>query len=533
MAMTALGDLPLSRAPGDQPAVVSFITYKVIDSIFKVGDTGNSIIYSYWRRLMNISDAVAAEPTHRSGLRWWLTLPILLSGTFLVTLDFFIVNVALASMSVDLEASTAMIEWVVVGYGVANAVTLITAGRLGDLYGRRTLLLYGFAVFTLSSIGCGLAPNVELLIGMRLLQGLGGALLQPQVLAILGTVFEGGDRSRAFAWYGITLGLAATAGQLIGGALIDANWLGLGWRTCFLINVPIGCAAIFLAPKGVPALPGAGRRRLDLTGATISTVALTAILLPLIEGRELGWPAWSWLSLAATPPLLLCFLRQQRWSELRGGDPLIPIVLRRNKAFLTGLSAVLLFYAGNASFYFVLAQYMQLGLGLSPLAAGAMFSVLASGFFATSMASARLGRLLGPRSLSVGALILALGHATQYVVILDPNGPSVPAMGTVLLVEGAGIGMVMAPLVAAVLSGLPTSQAGVASGILAMIQQMGNSIGVALISILFYSQLGEKTGLPAFSGGFAVSLIYLGVVSTIVAVIAHKLVGRLRQESEI
>lgn len=479
---------------------------------------------------MNTPQASALS-AHRSGRLWWLTLPILLSGTFLVTLDFFIVNVALTSIASDLNASTAMIEWVVAGYGLANAAGLITGGRLGDLYGRRRLLRWGFTVFTLASIGCGLAPTIELLIVARLLQGLGGALLQPQVLAIIGTLFEGESRARAFAWYGITLGLAATAGQLIGGALIDANLAGLGWRICFLINLPVGCAAFLLAPKAMPALPGTGTRRPDLAGAALSTLALTAILLPLIEGRELGWPAWSWFCLAAAMPLLFAFLRQQRVTDSRGGDPLIPVALMRNRTFLMGLSTVLLFYSGNASFYFVLAQYMQLGLGMTPLATGAMFSVLASGFFVASMTSGRLGKLLGPRLLPVGAFVLSIGHAAQFFVVSAGDVP-LPLMGAVLLVQGAGIGMVMAPLVSTVLAGLPGSQAGVASGILAMIQQMGNSVGVGLISVLFYWGISEGVGAVAYSGGFSMSLVYLGLVAGMVAVMVNRLVWRQQRESE-
>lgn len=474
-----------------------------------------------------MSEANAALPAGRSRLRWWLTLPVLLSGTFLVTLDFFIVNVALAAMSADLNASTAMIEWVVAGYGLANAAGLITGGRLGDLYGRRRVLLSGFALFTLASIGCGLAPNVEFLIAARLLQGLGGALLQPQVLAILGIVFEGEDRARAFAWYGIVLGLAATAGQLIGGALIEADWAGLGWRTCFLINIPVGCLAIGLARRAIPALPGSGGRQLDLAGAALSTLSLSAVLLPLIEGRELGWPAWSWACLAAAPVLLLLFLRHQRRSELRGGDPLIPTALTRNLSFMIGLSTVLLFYAGNASFYFVLAQYLQMGMGMAPFASGAMFSVLASGFFAASLASARLAKLLGPRSLPLGGLVLALGHGAQFLVVSVPGGPDPLAMGAVLLVEGIGVGMVMAPLVATVLAGLPAQQAGVASGILAMVQQMGNSVGVALISVLFYRQAGGASDVVDFAPGFSASLVYLCAVAAAVTMMARRLVARL------
>lgn len=460
----------------------------------------------------------AGAPAHLA-TPGWPPLLVMLSGTFMVVLDFFIVNVALPSLQADLHASAGMLQLVVAGYGLATAAGLVTGGRLGDLFGRRRMFMAGLLLFTLASAACGLAPGAGTLVAARVAQGLAGALLQPQVLAMIGLVYTGEARARAFAAYGITLGLGATLGQLIGGALIAADPAGLGWRSCFLINVPIGLAGLVLAPRLVPALatPAAStqpirRSRLDLAGALLAALTSLAVVLPLVEGREQGWPLWSGLCLAASVPLLGLFAWQQRALARRGGEPLVAPVLLAHRGFVLGLATTLAFYIGNASFYFVLALYLQQGLGLAPLPSGGVFTALAVGFFATSMAAPRLARHFGGAPIGRGALLLALGHGLQYLNVTH-GGPHLLAwMVPLLLLQGAGLGMVMAPLVATVLAGLPPQHAGVASGVLAMVQQAGNSLGVALIGILFYRALQHAPGMPGSTGhgaALGASLLYL------------------------
>jgi EmrB/QacA subfamily drug resistance transporter len=449
-----------------------------------------------------------------------LGLWVMLSGTFLVVLDFFIVNVALPSMQRELLASAGTLQLVVAGYGLATAAGLITGGRLGDLFGRRRMFMLGLLLFTLASAACGFAPNAEMLVAARVLQGLAGALLQPQVLAMIGLAYIGEGRARAFAAYGLTLGLGATLGQLVGGLLIHADPAGLGWRSCFLINVPIGLLALALAPRVIPPLANNGNSRLDLAGMLLAAAGSVAVVLPLVEGREQGWPLWSWLCLAAALPLLAAFAFQQRRLALRGGAPLVAPALLANGRFVTGLLTTLAFYVGNASLYFVLALYLQQGLALGPLASGMVFTSLAVGFFATSMAGARLARRFGGKPpIALGALVLAAGHALQFVNVAGWAGHShvVAWMVPLLLVQGAGLGMVMAPLVSTVLAGLPPQHAGVASGVLSMVQQASNALGVALIGILFYGRLENATDTAAYSGAFGVALVYLMVSALLVA----------------
>ena len=233
-----------------------------------------------------------------ASLRKWAPLPIVLAGVFMVVLDFFIVNVAMPTMQGELHAGANAIQWVVAGYGLAFAAWLITGGRLGDQLGRRRMFTIGLALFVVTSAACGIAPSADTLVAARVAQGAASALLMPQVLAILGVAYTGPDRMKALTAYTMTLGIAAVGGQLIGGVLIQLDPAGLDWRACFLVNVPVGLAALAVASRVVPENRAEGESRLDLVGADLVTLGLVAILLPLIEGRDQGWPAWTWASFA-------------------------------------------------------------------------------------------------------------------------------------------------------------------------------------------------------------------------------------------
>lgn len=435
-------------------------------------------------------------------------LLLMLAGTFMVVLDFFIVNVALPSVQRDLHASAGALQLVVAGYGLANAAALVTGGRLGDIHGRRRIFMLGMLLFALASLGCGLAPTSGMLIFARVLQGAAGALIQPQVLAMIGLAFAGERRTRAFAAYGLTLGLGAALGQLVGGLLIDADLFGLGWRNCFLINLPVAAVALLLTPRYVPPLANAGQSGLDLGGMLLAGATSVAVVLPLVEGREQGWPAWSWIVLAAAAPMLAVFLAQQRRLAAAGGEPLVAPALLAHGRFVAGLGVSLAFYIGNASLYFVLALYLQQRLGLAPLASGLVFTTLAVGFFLTSMAAPRLARRFGGPPIAGGALLLAAGHLLQGANVAWMPAPAVLwIMLPLLFVQGLGVGVVMAPLVSAILAGLPPRHAGVASGVLSMVQQVGNALGVALIGLVYYTH------------GFAGALLYLAASALGVALL--------------
>src|SRR3954447_20229420 len=238
---------------------------------------------------------VSVDGAYRSGWRGskWLPLPALLAGTCPIVLDFFIVNVAMPSMQRELDAGPTAVEWVVAGYGLTFAVFLLAAGRLGDRIGRRRMFAAGIAVFTAASLLCGIAPSASVLVEARLLQGVGGAMISPSVLALIGTLYAGADRARAIGIYATVMGLAAAGGQLVGGVLLQVDAFGLGWRTVFLINVPVGMAVLVVVRRWVPESHADTAARIDLVGLALATTALTALVLPLVDGRAHGWPLWS------------------------------------------------------------------------------------------------------------------------------------------------------------------------------------------------------------------------------------------------
>jgi EmrB/QacA subfamily drug resistance transporter len=453
-------------------------------------------------------------------LRHWLALPVILAGTFMVTLDFFIVNVAIPSIQRDLHASTAAIEWLVAGYGLAYAALLIPGGRLGDLHGRRRIFCVGLAVFTLASAACGLAPGAGWLVVARFAQGVGAALLAPQVLAILGTIYVGADRARAFAAYGVVLGLASACGQVIGGLLIEADVLGLGWRGCFLVNLPIGMAALLMTPLAVPESRAASGLRLDIGGAVLVTLGIAGLLLPLIEGRARGWPTWTWLCFVAVASLSAAFVAQQRRRAARGLAPLVDPALFQDRGFGTWLVAALTLFGGVASSFFVLALYLQQGRGMAPLPSGLVFSAMALAFSATSLSAGWVRRWLGRPTLVPGALGMAVGlGALGLTVGCIGVGGSAGWLITGLLIDGAGMGLVMAPLAATVLAGLPGHHAGAAAGVLVTAQQLANALGVALVGLVYFGILQHG----GYAEAFTASVGCLAALALVLAALVWRL----------
>ncbi len=341
----------------------------------------------------------------------------------------------------------------------------------------------------------------------------------PNVLALINVLYTGADRPRALSAYGMVMGVAAVGGQLIGGALVQADVAGLSWRSCFLINIPIGIAALALAPRLVPESRAPRVSRLDLTGTVLVTAAVTAIVLPLVEGRQHGWPLWTWLSLAAAPALLTAFVAHQRRLAARGGAPLLELALFRRRSFSTGLLAQGVFWCGQASFFLVFGLYLQLGRGLSALAAGLVFTMLAAAYLVASAAAPAFAERNGRRTLAVGALTLALGHALLLLTVAEVGtGGSVALLLPGLALIGAGMGLGITPLATIVLSSIEPEHAGAASGALATMQNVGNAVGVAIIGVLFFS-----AGPDGFARGFELSLGALAAILVVVAALTRLL----------
>ncbi|MEV5740925.1 MFS transporter [Microbispora rosea] len=436
------------------------------------------------------------------------TLPTVLTGVFVAILDFFIVNVAIPTMQRDLRAGPAAVEWVVAGYALAYGSGLVLGGRLGDVFGRRRMFALGLALFTLASVACGLAPDAGSLVAARVVQGAAAAVLAPQVLAVIRTAYSGAAQARAVNAYALTMGLAAVFGQLAGGLLIQADLFGLGWRACFLINLPIGVVALAATWRVIPESRAAGAVRLDLGGAALVTLALAATLLPLIEGREQGWPVWTWVSFALAVALLLAYARR------RHDSPLIDLALFRERAVTAGLLTNLAFSMGMAAYFLIFAMYSQEGRGLDALQAGLVFTPIGAGYLAASLAAPRLAARFGRQIIAFGGLTRAVSLAVLLVAVAGnaPIGWLVP----VLAVDGAGMGLVLSPIMGTVLSRVAPHHAGGAAGALTTAQQVGGALGVGIIGIVFYS---------ALSGGVTVAfqhgLVYLIVITLAIAALVQ------------
>jgi len=434
-----------------------------------------------------VAERIDAPGARTSG---WAPLFVVLAGTFVTFLDFFIVNVALPSVGTELHATDSELSLVVAGFGLTFAAGMITGGRLGDLYGRRRMFRLGLALFTLTSAACGLAPNIAVLIAARMAQGASGALLTPQVLALLGSVYTGARRDKAFAGFGFAMGIAGVLGQLIGGLLIHADIAGAGWRSIFLINVPVGLVVVPLVTRTVPESRGDAGQRLDLVGALIGTLTVAALVMPLVEGHDRGWPLWTWLLLAAAPLLGAAFVAHQRRRTRVGVEPLVHLGLFRVRTFSVGVVAGLTFALVPSGLFFVLALYLQGGRGYSALFSGVVFVAVGVGYFAALLVAPRLATALGHQVLALGAAVVGVG---ALLLALAAGSGSALDLVPGLAAAGFGIGAVLVPLASTVLAGVEPTHAGAAAGTLTTFQQVGGALGIAVLGNVFFGAVGRST----------------------------------------
>ena len=472
--------------------------------------------------------ALAVDPGDRRHVSEWAPLAVLMAGVFMIVLDFFIVNVALPAMQTSLGASTGQLEWVVAGYGLTFAVFLIAAARLGDRVGRRRCFTAGLGLFVATSALCGLAPNAAVLVGARFGQGLAGALISPNLLSILGVVYPGERRVRALTVYGMVMGLAAASGQVIGGLLMAANVAGSGWRAIFLINLPVGAAGLVLAGRLIPESRSDDARRIDLAGMGLASAAILALVLPLIEGHDAGWAPWTWASLSGAAVLAVAFTRHQRWLAGRGGAPLLDPAVFRVPGLRAGLATQLAFWCGQASFYLILALYLQDGRGMRPLSSGLVFTVLAAAYLVVSSRAPELTVRYGRDLILAGAALTAAGDAALYLFVHHyAGGGTLWLLAPGLILVGAGQGAAITPLTTTVMAHSTPSQAGAVSGALSTMQQVGNSLGVAVTGAVFYSALSR--GYPT---AFGRGVVELAVLLAGVAVLTRTLPASRRVGSE-
>jgi EmrB/QacA subfamily drug resistance transporter len=423
----------------------------------------------------------------------WLAAIVMITGALMDMIDVTIVNVALPTIRRDLHASATQLEWVVSGYMLAFAAALIIAGNLGDLFGRKRVFLSGVAVFGLASLAAGLSQSGAGLIAARVVQGAAAAAMAPQVLATFRAIFTGSERGKAFSIYGAMLGFASAVGLLLGGVLTDANLFGWGWRTVFFVNLPVAAGSLLAGLRFVPETRDPGARRPDIPGAVLLAASLVAIVYPLLEGRQLGWPAWVWVLLAAgLAGLGAQGLREARRGRPRNGGrtepaPLLRPGLFRVPAFAAGLSVQMAFSAGMQGFFLAFALWLQAGEQFSPLKAGLTAVAFSAGSFIGAPAAVPLAQRYGRSILALGGVLMVAGIAgislaAPHVGVNGSPWPVVPG----LVVAGAGLALLVIPLVNVVLAAVPVEAAGGASGLFGTAQQLGGAVGVALLGTVFF-----------------------------------------------
>lgn len=425
--------------------------------------------------------------------RRWVALFVLLLASFMNLIDVTIVNVALPSLQANLGADPSDVEWVIAAYVLAFALGLLPFGRLGDIVGRTNMFLVGVAAFTLASAFCGLAPSIEWLIVARVLQGLAGAIMTPQVLAIAQVTFPPEEKGQAFSLFGLSAGLAAVAGPIVGGLLIGANFWGLDWRPIFLVNIPFGILAVVAGWFLIPRTPGHPDLKNDYVGIGLFVIAAVALVFPLVEGRTFGWTWWIWGLMAVSVLFTALFVMWEKGRAAANQPQLLNFSLISNGNFLLGLLVTTIFASGIPAMFMVISLLLQAGYGFTPLESGLTNTPFSVGVLAVSLVIGRLGQRYLKTRLALGAALLVVG-ITWLDLIIRNLGDGIDHWTFLppLLVAGLGLGMGFSGLFQSVLSGVPPRDAGAGSGALQAFQQIGGAIGVALVGEIFFSGLAAS-----------------------------------------
>jgi EmrB/QacA subfamily drug resistance transporter len=467
-----------------------------------------------------MSSALSLAATKDQDRRWWV-LAIVVAAQFMFVVDAFIVNVAIPSIRVDLNATIGEIQGVIVLYQIAFAVLIIIGGRLGDILGPKPVFVLGIMGFTLASAWCGLAHSGGELVVARAVQGAAAALMIPQVLATIHRLFRDEERGRAFGIFGFTLGFGGAVGFGLGGWLVALDLAALGWRTIFFVNVPIGLVIMGAALWLMPPMPGKPGTKLDVIGAAVLLIALLALIGPLLLGADLGWEPWLFGAMGAGLALLAIMWPIERRVERRRGLPLVHLDLLHDASFVTGLLAVFFFTFANISFYLVLTLYMQLGLKFSPLQSGTTVLPLAVAFALASRFAGPRAQQRGPIALLQGCGVQIAGLAIVGIAVAMTGSLDPSALALLLVVFGIGQAMVMAPLYGLVLTKVPPSHAGSGGGVVSTVQQIGNGSGVAMVGALYYAVQAAGSARVAFVASVALLAVAVAVTAGLIRMLGR------------
>ena len=424
-----------------------------------------------------------------------LALIIVSIGFIMDLLDSTIVNIAIPSIRVNLHATYSDIQWIIAGYTLSFAVLLVTGGRMGDVFGYKKLFMIGVGGFTLASLLSGVSQDPQMLIAARILQGSMAALMVPQVMSLMQVMYKPEERGPINGLFGGMAGVAATLGPIVGGLLIQANIANLDWRPIFLINVPIGLFGLFAAAKYLPNGKSPHPLKLDITGTLILVVALLLLIFPLIEGRELNWPIWTFIMMIASIPIFFVFNWWQKKKMEIDGSPLVLPSLMKKLAFKLGLGINTVFEMAMIGFFLTFGLFLQIGVLYSPLHAALTGIPLAIGISLTMGILGNKISKIGKNAVVFGTIIMATGLAiTTYTFYHYTLHVHSWQLAPGLIVMGIGMGFVFGSLFGMVLNGVDSSHAGSASGTLNAVQQLGGAIGVAVIGVIFFGQLSHSSG---------------------------------------
>jgi EmrB/QacA subfamily drug resistance transporter len=465
----------------------------------------------------------------------WPALFVVLAAEVMDLLDALVTSIAGPTIVRELGGGETLIQWLAAAYTIAMASGLLLGGRLGDIYGRRRVFLLGMAGFTAMSAACALALSPEMLVASRVLQGLVGAVMLPQGLGLIKEMFPPSEMAAAFGAFGPVMGLSAVGGPILAGWLVDADLLGMGWRAIFAINIPIGLAALVLGARILPASRPDRSLHLDVGSVLLASAGMVLVIYPLIQGRELGWPVWTWLMMVAGVAVWGMLARLERARDAAGRTTLITPSLFTKKAFTGGLATGMAFFGGLLGMSIVFTLFVQYGLGYSPLKAGlagvAQAVGMVVGFGCAQPLNNRLG---GRRLMQVGELLSAAGFA-GFVLTLHLAGDTIGiwSMAPALAASGVGLGLTMAPFFDIVLAGVDERESGSASGALTSVQQLGGAFGVALLGTTFFHVLGDSDAgsrVGAFRDAAGVSMWIAAGLMGLCFVLTFLLPERARED---
>lgn len=480
---------------------------------------------------MTETNSRATAPSVEVPRRAWQALIVLLLGMFMALLDTTIVNVALPTIETSLNASEATLSWIISGYALAFGLALIPAGKVGDRLGHKWVFFAGLALFTVASVACGLAQNDLQLVVARIVQGLAGGIFVPAVTAFIQLLFPGSVRGKAFAIMGAVIGVSTALGPIVGGLIIQAFGEENGWRGVFWVNLPIGAvaliAAAFLLPERseVETRPDTG---IDWIGLLLITAGLVALLVPLIEGQDQGWPLWTYLSLAGGAVLVALFgVWEVRYTRA-GHNPLVPPKLFAHPAFTGGTILALVYFAAFTSIFFTLSLLWQSGLGNSALSTGLMTLPFAVGSIIASSQSAKLTQRLGRTVLLLGTSLVAVGLISLWILLATIDAADLNHWHLLvpLFLGGLGNGAFIAPNAQFIVATVDRQDAGAASGVIATMQRVGSAVGIAVIGSVLFGSL-TITGPDTVASGFTHAASIAMAVSAAFGVLALLLVFAL------